>query len=72
VAVLVGAGGLLGAAVSVWGSRFVSALVYGVAPRDPGTVVTAVAILFVTALVAAWLPARRAARIDPMTVLRES
>jgi len=72
VAVLVGAGGVLGAAVSVWGGRFVSALVYGVAPHDPATVAAAVAILYMTALMAAWLPARRAARIDPMTVLRES
>src|SRR5579864_2835628 len=58
-----------GAMVSLWASRFVAALLYDVQPRDPATFTgTAVGLAAVT-LLAAWLPARRAARLDPMTVV---
>ncbi len=60
-----------GAALSLWASRFVAALLYGLEPRDPATFVTAAVMLCATGLLAGWLPARRAARIDPTVVLRE-
>lgn len=66
----VGVGVALGAALSVWLSRFVTALLYGVSPGDPSTIAGAAAILVVVALCAAWVPARRARRIDPAEVLR--
>ena len=64
------AGVIIGAAVSLWASSFVASLLYDVQPRDPATFGGAVALLAGVALVASWLPARRAARIDPMKVLR--
>ena len=69
---LVGTGVLLGAGASLWASKFVGALIYGLEPRDPMTLVGAIALLATVAGLAAWLPARRAARIDPAAVLRES
>jgi predicted permease len=44
-------------------------LLYGVATTDPITWIGGVAVLFVTALAAAWIPARRATRVDPRSVL---
>ena len=72
VALLVGAGVIVGAGASVWASRFVASLVYGLTPRDPVTLIGAAITLAAVGAVAAWLPARRAARIDPAAVLRES
>ncbi len=71
IARLVAVGALVGAAASFWASRFVAALLYGLEPGDPLTITGAVLLLTTIALVAAWLPARRAARIDPSVVLRE-
>jgi putative ABC transport system permease protein len=71
VAWLVGCGVLLGACLSAWASTFIRALLYGLEPRDPATFAGAAFLLMGVAAVAAWLPARRAARIDPMSVLRD-
>jgi putative ABC transport system permease protein len=68
---LVGLGVLIGAGLSLWASTFVASLLYGLQPRDPITLVAAAAILAVVGAFAAWLPARRAAHIDPIEVLRE-
>jgi putative ABC transport system permease protein len=72
VAILVGIGVSLGAAASAWLSRFVAALVYGLEPRDPITLAFAALTLGAVGTFASWLPASRAARIDPADVLRES
>jgi predicted permease len=64
------AGVVIGAVVSLWASSFVASLLYDVQPRDPATFGGAVVILAGVAFLAGWLPARRAARIDPMRVLR--
>jgi ABC-type antimicrobial peptide transport system permease subunit len=72
VAWLVGLGIVLGAGLSIWAAKFIKTLLYGLEARDPTTFVAAAALLVVVAAVAAWLPARRASRIDPMRVLRNS
>jgi putative ABC transport system permease protein len=71
LAMLVAAGLVAGALVSWWASRFVESLLYGLTAREASTPIVAVLVLAVAAGVAAWLPARRAARINPVEVLRE-
>jgi predicted permease len=70
VLVLVGTGVVIGAGASVWASQFVTALLYGLKSRDPLTLVGAVVVLIAVGVLAGWLPARRAARLDPMVALR--
>jgi ABC-type antimicrobial peptide transport system permease subunit len=73
VAWLVGAGVVIGAAVSYWSVQYIApALLFGLEPRDTRTFVTAALVLIAVGLVTAWWPARRASRIDPTHVLRES
>jgi len=45
-------------------------MLYEITPRDPATLATAFVTLFVVGLAAAYVPARRAARVDPLVVLR--
>ncbi len=71
VAILVGLGVAIGAALSLYVTKFVSALVFGLEPRDPFTFVGAAVVLAAVGGLAAWLPAQRASRIDPIEVLRE-
>ncbi|HYT67691.1 MAG TPA: hypothetical protein VEL51_14775 [Vicinamibacterales bacterium] len=52
--------------------RFVAALLYGVPPRDPFTLLGPTTLLMAVGVAAAALPASRAARVDPATVLRDS
>ncbi len=71
VGLLVAAGIAAGTAASVWLSRFVAPLLYGLHPRDPVTLSAAALTLAAVGGLAAWLPARRASRIDPAEVLRD-
>jgi putative ABC transport system permease protein len=58
-------------AVAAWGaSRVLGSLLYGVQPSDPVTFAAAALLLFAVAALAAWLPARRATRVDPTEALR--
>lgn len=68
--VLAVAGGTIGLAGAAASSRFARTLLFGVAPQDPVTLVTAVAVLLLVVVAASWLPARRAALIDPARAMR--
>jgi predicted permease len=70
VLLLVVAGLVVGGAASFWASRLVKALLFGIEPRDPVTFAGAALVLAVVGLLAAAVPARRASRIDPTTVMR--
>jgi predicted permease len=71
-AILVAIGLVIGGAASIWSASYVETLLYGLPAKDPLTLAGAAGVLIATGAVAAWLPARRAARIDPARVLRES
>jgi putative ABC transport system permease protein len=66
----VGAGAALGLAGAVVGARALAALLYGVSPQDPVTLIAGALVLVVTTIAASALPAWRAARLDPMQALR--
>ncbi|MCY4123471.1 MAG: ABC transporter permease [Acidobacteria bacterium] len=67
---LVAAGTVIGIAAAAGSSRILESFLYGVATDDRLTFVAAPLVLVAVALVACWLPARRAARVDPMQALR--
>jgi predicted permease len=67
---LAGMGLVIGAGASWLLARGASSLLFGVTARDPQTFIGMVAVLTTVALVAGYLPARRASRIDPMVALR--
>ncbi len=67
---LVGIGIVAGAGLSIWTSRYIATLLFGVSPHDTLTLIAAAFALGLVGLAAAWLPARRAARIDPTIALR--
>ena len=67
----IAAGLALGIAGSLASGRLLQELLYQVKPGDPQVIVTIVALLLAVGLLASWLPARRAASIDPMTALRD-
>jgi len=64
------AGTLIGLALSLAAGRFISTLLFGVRATDPITFSAVAAALLATAVLAAWIPARRATRVDPMVALR--
>jgi len=70
-AFIVIAGVVLGLLVSAASGRLIAALLFNVSPRDPTMTIVAVVLLTTIGLLAGYLPARRAARVDPMTALRE-
>ncbi len=67
---LVAAGIVLGVAGALLLRKLVASIMAGVEPTDPLTLGAVAALLALTALLASWLPARRAARVDPMVALR--
>ena len=67
---LVLAGVVIGSALALASSRFVTSLLFGVTPRDLAAFAGAAAVMALAALFSTLLPARRAARMDPMVALR--
>jgi putative ABC transport system permease protein len=65
-----GIGLALGAAVAAGITRWMSSLLFGVRPVDPATFLAVAGVLVVAALAASYLPARRAAAVDPVQTLR--
>jgi predicted permease len=63
-------GGALGCALSVGVSRLLQTLLYGVTAGDAKTLAVVLLVLIAVSLVACWLPARRATRVDPLVALR--
>jgi ABC-type antimicrobial peptide transport system permease subunit len=70
VLVLAGAGLALGVPLAWVGSPLLSSYLFGVPPRDVATVAVSALVLTAVALLAGWLPARRAARMNPLGALR--
>jgi predicted permease len=68
---LVGVGVVIGLAASFGLSRLIGALLFGVSPNSLTTLASVSAGLIAVALLACYLPARRAARVDPMVALRD-
>ena len=67
---LVGVGGLLGMALALATGRVLRSYLFGVSSTDPATFIAVALLLAAVALLACWLPARRAARVNPMEALR--
>jgi ABC-type antimicrobial peptide transport system permease subunit len=61
----------MGTGLALWAGRAAGALLFGLKPYDPQTLVAAVVLLAAVALLASYLPALRASRLQPMTALRE-
>src|SRR5258707_11810879 len=68
---LLAAGLAAGAAVALYAVRFAAKMLYGLHPEDPASFAMSAALLAAVAIVASYLPARRASRLDPMPALRE-
>jgi predicted lysophospholipase L1 biosynthesis ABC-type transport system permease subunit len=68
--VLAGLGVGIGLVGAIWLTRFSARLLYGVTPGDAATRVVVVALVACAALLACWLPARRATKVDPVVALR--
>ena len=68
--VLVGWGSAIGLVACYWLSRLVSNQLYGVSPNDPATLLSVAVLLAIVALLASYIPARRATKVDPLMALR--
>jgi putative ABC transport system permease protein len=67
---LAAGGSALGLAAAAASTRLLHSFLYGISPLDPVTFISVPALMMLLAVVAAWIPARRAASIDPMIALR--
>jgi ABC-type antimicrobial peptide transport system permease subunit len=70
VALLAVIGSAIGVAAAAGLTRYIQSMLFGVQPIDPVTIVGAVLLMLLVALLAGWLPARRASRLEPMAALR--
>jgi ABC-type antimicrobial peptide transport system permease subunit len=67
--VLIGA--VIGVPLVFGAGRWISSLLFGLQPADPVALISAIALMFAVGIVASYIPARRATRVDPMTALRQ-
>src|SRR5439155_16299965 len=67
---LVAIGIVAGLGAALASTRLIAARLYGLAPNDLSTIATAVLLMLAAAALAAYLPARRASQVDPLTALR--
>jgi len=67
---LVGGGIILGIIASLAVARVIATQLWGVSAYDPVTLTSVAALLLITGIVACWIPARRASRVDPLVALR--
>jgi putative ABC transport system permease protein len=65
------AGALIGAVAAAFAGKALASELYGVRSSDPESFAGAAAMLLVVALLGAWIPARRAMRVDPVVALRD-
>jgi putative ABC transport system permease protein len=70
IALLLASGVAIGMVLAAWVTRFVQHLLWGLTANDAGTLILAAAVLAAVALLASYIPARRAMRVDPMVALR--
>jgi ABC-type antimicrobial peptide transport system permease subunit len=63
-------GAAVGGLAALWATRWLSSMLFDLSPRDPAILLAVIGILLVTSLVAGYVPARRAASVDPVGVLR--
>ena len=68
--ILAGAGVVLGIGAAFWLTRFLASFLFGVKAWDPVAFIVTPLLLSAVALLAVWIPAKRATRVDPMTALR--
>jgi ABC-type antimicrobial peptide transport system permease subunit len=68
--ILIVAGAAMGLVLAAASTRFMTNQLFGVTATDPLTYIAVTSVLIVTALAACYLPARRAARVDPLVALR--
>ena len=65
------AGVMAGIPLSLWVGQYVSSMLYGLSPRDPATLIGTAIVLVAVATLAGYLPARRAALVDPARALKQ-
>jgi putative ABC transport system permease protein len=65
------AGLAIGLSAAFWLVRYLEGLLWGVTARDPLSYAAVPVVLLVATVVACWVPARRAARIDPLAAMRQ-
>jgi ABC-type antimicrobial peptide transport system permease subunit len=68
---LVGIGLVVGTVLGLGAANAARSLLFGLTPTDPATIAAAIAMLAAIGLLASYLPARRASRVEPMKVLRQ-
>jgi ABC-type antimicrobial peptide transport system permease subunit len=68
--IMVIAGVTIGLATAIAAGRLVTAILFGLAPNDVWTMTAAIGLMAAVCLIAGYLPARRASRVDPMVALR--
>ena len=68
---LAGAGIVAGIVAALIGTRVLAGLLFGIAATDPATLAVSAAIIMAVSAVASWIPANRAARVDPAEAMRE-